>query len=66
MHIICSLFSKGHKIYDQQKRMGVSTDWDRESFTMSEVLYLPPSVEALQVVSRNLRVEEVDRSSSIS
>ncbi|CAB3983281.1 Valine--tRNA ligase [Paramuricea clavata] len=29
---------KGHKIYDQQKRMGVSTDWDRESFTMSEKL----------------------------
>ena len=30
-------FRKGHRIYDQLKRMGVSTDWDRESFTMSEV-----------------------------
>lgn len=32
---------KGHRIYDQLKRMGVSTDWDRESFTMNEVGFDP-------------------------
>ena len=36
-HFSFTLYRKGHKIYDQQKRMGIAVDWDRESFTMSEV-----------------------------
>lgn len=27
---------KGHYIYDQQKKMGISVDWDRACFTMDE------------------------------
>ena len=39
MYDLDNVFSrKGHRIYDQLKRMGVSTDWDRESFTMNEKL----------------------------
>jgi len=29
---------KGGRIYEQLKRMGISADWDRESFTMDEKL----------------------------
>jgi len=31
---------KGHRIYDQLRRLGVSVDWDRESFTMADKLSL--------------------------
>lgn len=29
---------KGHRIYEQCKRMGISADWDRASFTMDDKL----------------------------
>lgn len=34
---IFSKFRKGHRIYDQLRKLGGSYDWDRVSFTMDDV-----------------------------
>ena len=49
-----SLFRKGHKIYDQLKRICVSTDWDRESFTMSEVMCITSFIPTARLCKESL------------
>ena len=36
--LICILIRKGHRIYDQLKKLGSSFDWDRACFTMDPKL----------------------------
>lgn len=45
---------KGHIIYDQLRRLGVSVDWDRESFTMADKLSLAVKEAFVQMHDSNL------------